>query len=175
MQSRRIQQKIFLSLDALSTGVDFIQRLRAAGQYNRGSLLVDEENLPRQSDLSEWVKDALSHYWGGPKLTQNPLMRFKIVENALLEHDGNNANALRAILREAIDRVRPEGERRFTAEWILYNILEMKFVEGRKVREVALRLAMSEADLYRKQRIAVEAVAKAVGEMEVEARKEAAG
>ena len=58
------------------------------------------------------------------------------------------------------------GERRFTTEWILYNILEMKFIEGRKVREVAERLAMSEADLYRKQRIAVEAVAKAILTME---------
>ncbi len=37
--------------------------------------------------------------------------------------------------------------------WILYNILEMKFLEGKKVREVAMRLAMSEADLYRKQRV----------------------
>ncbi len=175
LQSRRVQQKIFLSLDALSTGVDLIQRLRAAGQYNPGSLLADEESLPKEGDLAEWVKDALSHYWGGPKLTQNPLMRFKIVQDALEDHDGNNANALRAILREAIDRIRPEGERRFTAEWILYNILEMKFVEGRKVREVALRLAMSEADLYRKQRVAVEAVAKTIGEMEVEARKEMAG
>ena len=175
LQSRRIQQKIFLSLDALSSGVDLIQRLRAAGQYNRGSLLEDEEILPKDGDLAEWVKDALSHYWGGPKLTQNPMMRFKIVENALEEHDGNNANALRAILREAIERTRPEGERRFTAEWILYNILEMKFLEGRKVREVALRLAMSEADLYRKQRIAVESVARTIGEMEVEARKETAG
>lgn len=174
LQSRHIQQKIFRSFDELATGVGLIQRLRAAGQYNRGTLLADEKNLSIDSDLAEWVKDALSHYWGGPKLTQNPLMRFKIVQNALEEHDGNNANALRSILREAIDRIRPEGERRFTAEWILYNILEMKFVEGRKVREVALRLAMSEADLYRKQRIAVEAVAKAIGEMEVEARKETA-
>ncbi len=29
-----------------------------------------------------------------------------------------------------------------------------KFMEGRKVRDVAIRLAMSEADLYRKQRVA---------------------
>jgi hypothetical protein len=122
--------------------------------------------------MNEWVKDALSHYWGGPKLTENPLMGLRIVQNALVDHDGNDANALRAILREAIDRTRPEGERRFTGEWILYNILQMKFVEGRKVREVATKLAMSEADLYRKQRIAIEAVAKAVGEMEVQARKE---
>ena len=56
--------------------------------------------------------------------------------------------------------------RRFTGEWILYNILELKFLEGKKVREVAIRLAMSEADLYRKQRVAIEAVANAILEME---------
>jgi hypothetical protein len=82
------------------------------------------------------------------------------------EHDGNPTNALRAILRQAIDQTRPEGERRFTGEWILYNILELKFLEGKKVREVASRLAMSEADLYRKQRVAIEAVANAILEME---------
>lgn len=171
LNNRKIQQTVFQSLEPLSSGADLIQRLRAAGQFDRGSLLANEEDLPKESDLAEWVKDALSHYWGGPKLTQNPLMRLRIVQNALKDHDGNDANALRAILREAIEQIRPEGERRFTAEWILYNILEMKFVEGRKVREVALRLAMSEADLYRKQRIAVEAVAKAVCDMEVQARK----
>ena len=48
---------------------------------------------------------------------------------------------------KAVDQIKPEGDRRFTSEWILYNILEMKFIEGRKVREVAGRLAMSEADL----------------------------
>jgi hypothetical protein len=45
-------------------------------------------------------------------------------------------------------------------------------MEGRKVREVALRLAMSEADLYRKQRVAVEAVANAILEMEQSALQE---
>jgi hypothetical protein len=54
--------------------------------------------------------------------------------------------------------------------WILYNILEMKFIEGRKVRDVANRLAMSEADLYRKQRVAVEAVARAMIDMESQAQ-----
>jgi hypothetical protein len=89
-----------------------------------------------------------------------------LVEQALSEGEENPTNALRGILRKAIDRVRPEGERRFTAEWILFNILEMKFLEGRKVREIAVRLAMSEADLYRKQRVAIEAVAEAIIEME---------
>jgi hypothetical protein len=82
------------------------------------------------------------------------------------EHEGNPVNALRAILHHAIDQVRPEGERRFTAEWMLYNILEMKFLQGRKVRDVARKLAMSEADLYRKQRVAIEAVAETIANME---------
>jgi len=85
------------------------------------------------------------------------------------DHEGNPTNALRAILRQAIERVRPEGERRFTAEWILYNILEMKFMEGHKVRDVAMRLAVSEADLYRKQRVAIEEVANAIIDMEQQA------
>jgi hypothetical protein len=93
-------------------------------------------------------------------------MRLRVVQTLVNDYDGNASNALRALLRRAVDQVKPEGDRRFTSEWILYNILEMKFIEGRKVREVAGRLAMSEADLYRKQRVAVEAVARAILEME---------
>jgi len=134
-------------------------------------LTAPEEPLEGE-DLSKWVKEALTHYWGGPKLTSSPLMRLQIVQDLLDEHKENPANALRAILRRGIDQVRPTGERRFTGEWILYNILEMKFMEGRKVREIAMRLALSEADLYRKQRVAIEYVANAIMEMEQRAREE---
>jgi hypothetical protein len=99
-------------------------------------------------------------------------MRLQIVREMAEENDGNAANALRALLRKAVDQVKPGGDRRFTTEWILYNILEMKFIEGRKVRDVAARLAMSEADLYRKQRVAVEAVAKAILDMEAQSQQE---
>jgi hypothetical protein len=122
-----------------------------------------------ETDLIDFVREALGHYWGGPRLLQSPLLGLRVVSQSLAEHDGNPVNALRAILKRGIDRTRPEGERRFTAEWMLYNILEMKFLEGRKVRDVALRLAMSEADLYRKQRVAIEAVARAIAEMERQA------
>jgi hypothetical protein len=170
LEERHQQQQVFYSLQSLTPKVDLIQRLRAASRYDGAGMLAAPENLPDYADLSRWVKDALTHYWGGPKLTQSPLMRFKIVQEALRDHDGNAANALRAILSKAIEQTRPEGERRFTGEWILYNILEMKFLEGHKVREIAMRLAMSEADLYRKQRVAIEAVAEAIVEMEVKAR-----
>lgn len=165
LEDRLLQQRVFRSLEDLQPQIDLLQRMRAAGRYDsRVSMLADP--LPPESDLADWVKDALTHYWGGPKLTNSPLMRLRIVQMLADEYEGNAANALRALLRKAVDQVKPEGDRRFTSEWILYNILEMKFIEGRKVREVAGRLAMSEADLYRKQRVAVEAVARAIREME---------
>ena len=165
LQDRQLQQRVFQSLEDLQPQVEMIQRMRAAGRYDtRASLMT--EPLPQEVDLANWVKDALTHYWGGPKLTNNPLMKLQVVRELAEKDGGNTANAIRALLRNAVDQVRPVGDRKFTTEWILYNILEMKFIEGRKVRDVASRLAMSEADLYRKQRIAVEAVAKAILEME---------
>ena len=170
LQDRKLQQRIFRSLEDLEPQVDLIQKMRAAGRYDSKMSLLTEEFEP-DSDISTWVKDALNHYWGGPKLTQSPLLNLKIVQDTASEdYEGNAANALRAVLKRAVDQVKPEGERRFTTEWILYNILEMKFIEGRKVRDVANRLAMSEADLYRKQRVAVEAVAKAMIDMESQAQ-----
>lgn len=167
----RMQQQVLSSMENLQPQVAMIQQLRAASSYNKMSVLIDEADLPEE-DFIDWVKDALSHYWGGPKLSESPLLGLRIVQSALDEYDGNPTNALRGILKTAIEHIRPEGQRRFTAEWILYNILELKFMEGRKVREVATRLAMSEADLYRKQRVALEAVSKAIIGMELAAREE---
>jgi hypothetical protein len=170
LEDRKLQQRIFRSLEDLQPQVEMIQRLRAAGHYDsRVSLLT--ESLPLEEDLANWVKDALTHYWGGPKLTSSPLMKLQVVQKLVAESDGNAANAMRSLLRRSVDQVKPDGERRFTTEWMLYNILEMKFIEGRKVREVAGRLAMSEADLYRKQRVAMEAVAHAILKMEAESKK----
>jgi hypothetical protein len=165
LEDRQLQQRVFRSLEDLQPQMDMLQRIRAAGRYDTTATLLTEPAFV-EADLADWVKDALTHYWGGPKLTNSPLMKLRIVQAFMEDYDGNASNALRALLRKAVDQVKPAGERRFTSEWILYNILEMKFIEGRKVREVAGRLAMSEADLYRKQRVAVEAVARAILEME---------
>lgn len=102
-------------------------------------------------------------------MTTSPLLALNVVERAAQEHDGNAMKGLRAVLKLAIERLRPDGQRQMTApEWILYNILELKFLQGHKVREIARRLAMSESDLYRKQRVAIEAVAQMLAEMERE-------
>ena len=166
LDDRQLQQRVFRSLEDLDPQVDMFQRIRAVSRYDSTVNLISTEPAATETDMGEWVREALNHYWGGPKLTQSPLMSLRIVQETAKEFDGNTANALRAILKKAVDQIRPDGERRFTSEWILYNILDLKFIEGRKVREVAGRLSMSEADLYRKQRVAVEAVAKAILDME---------
>ncbi len=85
------------------------------------------------------------------------------------EQGGNPVLALRTVLAQAIERIRPAGERKSTAnEWILYNILDLKFIRGLRVRDVAGRLAMSESDLYRKQRVAISEVARALADLEQE-------
>jgi len=165
LEDRLLQQRVFHSLEEIEPQVEMIQRIRALGRFDTSTALEDE--LQPATDMTDTVREALNHYWGGPKLTDSPLMKLRYVqETARNDFDGNMPNALRAILKKAVDQVRPEGDRRFTSEWILYNILDLKFIEGRKVRDVASRLSMSEADLYRKQRIGVEAVAKAILEME---------
>ena len=170
LQDWHVQKQVFQSLVDLTPRIDLIQSLRAAGRYNELKLSQDELPIP-EDELGQWVKEALTHYWGGPKLTESPLNQLNIVQETSRGMDGNLANALRAVLRDAIDRVKPDGERKYTGEWILYNILEMKFMEGRKVREIALRLSMSEADLYRKQRVAIDTVAKIVMDLEGESHQ----
>ncbi len=170
LTDRALQKDVFSAVDRLVPLVEEIQRMRSAARYgNLQSLAMPLEDATGEAGLADLVKEALRHYWGGPRLTESPLLGLRIVRDAMEDHDGNAVNALRAILMRSIDKVRPEGERRFTAEWMLYNILELKFLQGRKVRDVAMRLAMSEADLYRKQKVAIESVAKAMAEMEREA------
>ncbi|HOP00813.1 MAG TPA: histidine kinase N-terminal 7TM domain-containing protein [Flexilinea sp.] len=143
------------------------------GSYRKIGLLNTAEVLDQKSDyeleeVSTWVRDALTHYWGGPRLTENPLIRLDIVQQEMNGDSNNATNALRTILKKAIDQIRPSGERSISGEWTLYNILDLKFIEGLKVKEVAKKLAMSEADLYRKQRVAIEELAKTIIRMEKE-------
>ena len=173
LEDRRLQQAVFQAVDRLLPQIEVIQRLRASANASGTQSLAEANRLLQSPDLPAIIKNALSHYWGGPKLIDSPLMRLRVVEEALREHHGNPTNALRAVLQQAIERIKPDGQRKFTAEWILYNILEMKFLQNRRVREVALRLAVSEADLYRKQRAAVEQVARAIVVMEQEAAERA--
>jgi hypothetical protein len=166
LRDREMLEEVFDLLEKMNPQEELIQHLRAAGRFDRQGILQDED-ASEKKEMVQWVRDALTHYWGGPKLTENPLIKLKIVQEALAVHEGSQVNALRAVLKSAIEQARPEGERRYTGEWILYNILDLKFLEGKKMREIALKLAVSEADLYRKQRVAIEMIANILVQMEL--------
>jgi len=168
LEDRQLQQGIFSALERIIPEIEDIQRRRGVVHYV-GEQALSGFGLVEADEFRQWIRDALSHYWGGPKLTTSPLLSLHVVERSTQEHGGSAIQGLRAVLKQAIERLRPDGQRQMTTpEWLLYNILELKFVQGRRVREVARRLAMSESDLYRKQRVAIEAVAHMLAEMEQE-------
>ena len=170
LEDRYLQQNVFDTLARILPNIEQLHRWQDATRYAGSPPMQLIGSSPVESpEFQQWVKDALSHYWGGPKLTESPLLGLRIVGETAREQGGNPVLALRTVLAEAIERVRPAGERKSTAnEWILYNILDLKFIRGLRVRDVAGRLAMSESDLYRKQRVAISEVARALADLEQE-------
>jgi hypothetical protein len=168
LEDRYLQQNVFDTLRRILPNIERLHRWQDATQYAGSPPMQIIEGSPVYApEFQQWVKDALSHYWGGPKLTESPLLGLRIVRDAMREHGDSPTHALRTVLNQAIERLRPDGERRMTTtEWILYNILELKFIRGLRVRDIASRLAMSESDLYRKQRVAIAEVAKTLADLE---------
>lgn len=166
LRDRATQENLFRTFERLNPQEELIQKLRAAGRFDRNGVLQVESSIKR-SELTHAVKDALTHYWGGPKLTENPLLKLDIVKSELSTSEPDPANALRSVLKNAIEQIKPAGERKYTSEWLLYNILELKFLEGKKVKEIAMKLALSEADLYRKQRVAIDVITNTIVKMEL--------
>ena len=169
VEDRLLQQGVFQALEEIMPDIERVQRWRSVVPYVGTPPLqqpAESDSIIYEPEFSKWVKDALSHYWGGPKLTDSPLMRLKVVGKAAAEA-GSATKGLRTVLAQAIEGLKPEGQRQMAAsEWLLYNILDLKFIQGKRVREIADRLAMSESDLYRKQRVAIEQVAQKIMELE---------
>jgi len=166
-----LQVEVFAVIEGILPEMEAIHRLRNAARYGDFPAFAAVEDVEGgeldSNGFSNAVWDALRDYWGGPRLTQSPLLQLDVVQENLDDQDGNPTKALRAVLQEAVNRLRPLGERSMTrAEWTLYNIVDLRFIQGYKVRDVAKRLVMSEADLYRKQRLAIEEVARVLADME---------
>lgn len=168
------QRRAFEALERLVPDAVDMQRRMAETTNPAAPTIADFERIPvdNHDDFTQLVRDALSQYWGGPKLAESPLLNMRVVADAMKEENGNATRALRRVLGDAIEQLKPDDTRSFTApEWMLYNILELKIIQGQKVRDVARKLVMSESDLYRKQRAAFDEVARIVMDMEKEARQ----
>jgi len=175
LEDMHLQQDVFKALQQIVPEIEEIQRWRSEAVYTPARLERLESNPVYAPDLAGVVRDALRDYWGGPKLAESPLLRTRLARRALEENDQVPARAVRGILTTAIERLRPEGERSMTAtEWVVYNILETKFIQARPIREIADRMAMSESDFYRKQRVAIDQLSDMVAKMELELTEEEA-
>ena len=172
---RKLQQNVFITLQRIIPGIEETQRLRGRTPYatagsgqEAATALLDPSPI-HDPEFESWVRDALKEYWGGPKFTRSPLLRLRVVAQRLDKVNNDPSKALRQTLDAAIERLKPEGQPDLSAqEWLLYNILNLRYIQGSKVRETANRLATSESDLYRKQRVAINQVARVLTEMEQE-------
>ncbi|MBX0326075.1 hypothetical protein K2Z83_00005, partial [Oscillochloris sp. ZM17-4] len=166
----QMQQLIFDALRGLGPEMQSLQQLSSRiEQATPADLEVidGDHDVVMSPDFSQLVKDALTQFWGGPKLSDSPLLAMRTVQRILQEQGGSSTRALQAVLRQAIANLRPDEQLDPSAqEWLLYNLLEGRFLQRKTVRDVANRLAMSESDFYRKQRIAVEEVARQLTLME---------
>jgi len=173
LEGMRLQADLMASFEAVMQEADAVQYGPSALRYGNAGALVEEvvPDSEGESGLSrafvDLIRDALRDYWGGPRLTARELLSLKVVSQALEQNGGDPVRAIRSVLERAIESLKPEGARSLTAaDWTLYNILEMRFIQRRKVRDVAMRLAMAEATFHRKQNIAIEQAARRVWEME---------
>jgi len=170
-----VQTEILAALEGLLPQMQLTAKAREQIEYLpprtvQPALPMPEDEKVR-SLFNEQIRAALRHYWGGPGLTNSRLLDLTIVRNAMNDHLDSPTTTLRALLVKAIELQRPVGERKLhSPEWTLYNILELRFIKGEKVKDVGQKLAMSDADLYRKQRLAIDAVADTLWEMENKVR-----
>lgn len=168
-----IQDELYATLEGLLPQINVTRARVAEVDYlppRDAKPRLMNGHLPERAELLEQVHAALRHYWGGPGLTSSRLLELYCVQQAVSENENNLVRALRSVLLSAIERLKPEGERSMkNPEWTLYNILTLRFLEQRKVRDTATRLYMSDANLYRKQNVALEAVVDILVEMEREA------
>jgi hypothetical protein len=173
----QMQRQIFDALRGLAPEMESLQKLSSRlEQATPATLSSLEDDIVLHPDFPQLVKDALSQLWGGPKLAESPLLGLRSVRRLLAEQGGSPTRALQAVLRQAIANLRPDDQIDPSAqEWLLYNLLEGRFLRRQTVRDVAHRLAMSESDFYRKQRIAIEEVARQIVLMEEHEYENSAG
>jgi len=167
LENVQLQERIYSTLRGLTPEMQSLQALSAhlesATPATFEQLDADVSLLPNFDQL---VQEALKHYWGGPKLSESPLLGLHSVRAAVSDN-GSPTKALQGVLRRAIENLRPDEQLDPTApEWVLYNILHLRFLQGLRIRDVVMRLAMSESDFYRKQKVAVEEVARQLALME---------
>lgn len=109
-----------------------------------------------RNTLTRHVRDALTHFYEPAFLQTSPLARLVAAEAA----DECLATALRSILREAIELLRPSASVPYgRPDWIGYRLLWAHFIQRQSPHIVGEELHLSRSSFYRHQQQALKAVA----------------
>jgi CheY-like chemotaxis protein len=106
--------------------------------------------------LLKYTHDVLTHLYDLPYLLQHPLA-FSIATEGRTESPGR---VLRRLLLDAIQELKPPAESPHdSVAAARYQFLYLRYLQGKPIDEMARLLGLSERQLYRRQRDALEAVA----------------
>jgi hypothetical protein len=132
------------------------------------------------------VKDALRRLHDFPYLGEHDLARLRVVDWYLPEEDSgfvthiDRGKAVSAVLVDAVSKLRPEGEEPAAYAvpprmWRQYIVLHDAYVLGELNRDIMSKLYVGEGTFNRIRNRAIRGVAKALREMEREARQKGTG
>jgi len=129
----------------------------------------------QNGDTPDWQQDlraALRHLWDPDRLSQSPLAELEVVRQRLASHGGDlpapldKAQALRQVLTEALESLRPPGSPQLRdRRWQQYQLLHDTYWQGHDNETVMRRLYLSRTTFYREQRRAIAALAQALASL----------
>ena len=94
LDDRLLQMEVFAAIEGILPEMEAIHRLRNAARYGdfpAFAVIRDTAGGDLEShDFPNAVWDALRDYWGGPRLTQSPLLQLDVVQDNLDDQDGNS-------------------------------------------------------------------------------------
>lgn len=141
-----------------------ISKSRASGMKPAVDRITESLSLPPEADWVKLVDEGLRRFSDFVSLGQSPLTEWMgISEGSQIER----GKQVQAELREAIQSLRPEGERPpepLPREWYNFVVLYDAYVKGVPNREVIARLYVSEGTFHRIRRHAVRGVARYLSE-----------
>jgi CheY-like chemotaxis protein/AraC-like DNA-binding protein len=102
-----------------------------------------------------YLRSALHHLYEPDQLRHSPLVPLLGIEGR-----GDASSALKDILVKAIEEIRPgEEESQHSQGWMVYEVLFFRYVQGYSREAVANQLGISDRQLSREQRTAMETLA----------------
>lgn len=186
IQASRLQEESARAINQMVAG--FWERGRALQRQVQQMLAErEEEDEPilegiAERDFVSLVEDALRRLYDFPYLGEHALAQLQIVnwhlagrKEAFVTHI-DRGKALDEVLLRALHKLRPGGaepkpDRVPPREWHQFIILYDSYVLGKLTRDIMSRLYISEGTFHRTRRRAVRGVAKALQEMERQARQ----